>query len=82
MNSVNPLKLLQLKNAWDQFSRRHPKFPAFLSSVTKGAITEGTILEINITTADGRLISSNLKFTAEDMELIDEIKSLIQSQGQ
>lgn len=82
MNPVNPIKLLQLKNAWDQFSRRHPKFPAFLSSVTKGAIAEGTVLEINVTTADGRLISSNLKFTAEDMELIEELKELIQSQGQ
>ncbi len=80
MNPINPMKLLQLKNAWDQFCRRHPKFPAFLSSVTRGAIAEGTILEINVTTADGRLISSNIKFTAEDMELIEELKELMQGQ--
>ena len=55
MAPINPLKLLQLKNAWDQFTGRHPKFPAFLKAMTKGAITEGSILEITVTTADGRV---------------------------
>lgn len=76
MAPINPLKLLQLKNAWDQFTGRHPKFPAFLKAMTKGAITEGSILEITVTTADGRVISSNLKITAEDMALVDELKEI------
>ena len=81
MAPINPLKLLQLKNAWDQFTGRHPKFPAFLKAMTKGAITEGSILEITVTTADGRVISSNLKITAEDMALVDELKEIASSQN-
>lgn len=76
MSPINPLKLLQMKNAWDQFTGRHPKFPAFLQALAKGAITEGSVLEITVTTADGKVISSNLKVTAEDMALIDELKNL------
>lgn len=76
MNSMNPMKLLQLKNAWDQFTDRHPKFPAFLKAMSKGAITEGSILEITVTTAEGKVINTNLKVTAEDMALVEELKNL------
>lgn len=81
MNNFNPLQLLQLKKAWDQFTGRHPKFPAFLKAMSKGAITEGTVLDITVTTADGRVISSNLKITAEDMALVEELKNLAGSQS-
>ena len=73
---MNPMKLLQLKNAWDQFTGRHPKFPAFLKAMSKGAITEGSILEITVTTAEGKVINTNLKVTAEDMALVEELKNL------
>lgn len=76
MNPINPLKLLQLKNAWEQFKSRHPKFPSFLNTVSKGAVSENAIIEITITTADGRKISSNIKVTAEDMDLMEQIKNL------
>ena len=76
MSPMNPMKLLQLKNAWERFKLRHPKFPSFIQSITKGAVTEGAILEITVTTADGRTISSNLKVTAEDMALLEELKNI------
>ena len=81
MNNFNPLQLLQLKKAWDQFTGRHPKFPAFVKAISKAAITEGTVLDITVTTADGRVISSNLKITAEDMALVEELKNLAGSQS-
>ena len=31
--AINPMKLLELKNLWSAFTRRHPKFPQFLSAV-------------------------------------------------
>lgn len=80
MNQINPMKLLQLKNSWDRFKARHPKFPSFISSVTKGAVSQGSIIEITVTTADGKTISSNLKVTAEDMQLIEDVKELMSNQ--
>lgn len=73
--AINPMQLLKIKGMWDQFTQRHPKFPAFLKAMSQGAITEGSVLEISVVTADGRKISSNLKITAEDMALIQELKS-------
>ena len=69
------MQLLKMKGLWDQFTQRHPKFPAFLKAMSQGAITEGSVLEITVTTADGRKISSNLKVTREDMELVEEVKN-------
>ena len=81
MSNLNPLQLLQIKKAWDQFTGRHPKFPAFIKALSKGAITEGSVLEITVTTADGRDLNSNLKITAEDMALVEELKNLAGTQS-
>lgn len=72
--SIDPMQLLKMKGMWDKFTTRHPKFPAFLKAMSQGAITEGSVLEIKVTTVDGRVISSNLKVTAEDMELLEGLK--------
>ena len=70
----DPMQLLKMKGMWDQFTQRHPKFPAFLKAMTQGAITEGSVIEITVTTAEGKVISSNLKVSKEDMEMVEEMK--------
>ena len=37
-----------------------------------------TILEINITTPEGRDISTNLKLTSEDLQLFSDLKEMAQ----
>ena len=76
MNGINPLKLLQLKGAWEQFQTRHPKFPAFLNAASKTAMEQGTIIDVTITSPDGRQIGTNLKLTAEDLQLFQELKEM------
>lgn len=71
--AIDPMQLLKIKGMWDGFTRRHPKFPAFLKAMTQGAITEGSVLEITVTTVEGKTISSNLKVTKEDMEMVEAI---------
>ena len=71
--AINPMKLLELKNLWSAFTRRHPKFPQFLSAVQQAGIQEGTIIEVQITSPDGKTFTSNMKVTSED---IDAVKSL------
>lgn len=71
--AINPMKLLELKNLWSAFTKRHPKFPQFLSAVQQAGIQEGTIIEVQITSPDGKTFTSNMKVTAED---IDAVKSL------
>jgi len=69
----NPAKLLKLKNSWDTFTQNHPKFPKFLNAVHKDSIQEGTIIEIKVTSATGKTISSNVKLTESDIKLFDEL---------
>lgn len=72
----NPTKLLKLKSAWDTFARNHPKFPDFLKAVSTNGVEEGTIIEINVTTAAGKTISSNVKLTSSDIALFKELSDL------
>lgn len=74
---MNPMKLLQIKSAWDSFQKNHPKFPQFMKAVGKGALAEGTVMEINITTVEGKTLSTNLKITAQDMELFRQVQEMV-----
>lgn len=76
MNPINPLKLLQLKSAWERFKSNHPRFPLFLSAVSKRGIKSGTIIEFKITTPEGEDLVTNMKITQEDLSLFQEITEL------
>ena len=76
---MNPMGLFQLKSLWDKFQANHPKFPMFLSALQTNGIKEGTIIDITITEPDGEKIQSNLKITASDMELFEQLKQLSQN---
>lgn len=72
---VNPTAMFQMMNLWNRFKNNHPKFPQFMTAVMQNGVTEGTVFEINVTTADGRTISTNMKITADDMQIFNELKS-------
>lgn len=76
MNLQNPAALFQMMNLWNRFQKNHPKFPKFLSAVFRNGIKEGSIIEIKVTTADGENFDSNLKISADDMEMIEQIKNM------
>ena len=66
MGLQNPASIFQMMNLWNQFKRNHPKFPKFMTAVYQ-----------NVTTPDGQSLNSNLKISAEDMKLIEELKNLM-----
>ncbi len=74
---MNPMDIFRVKGLWDKFTQNHPKFPLFMQAVARNAIAEGTILDIQATTAAGETYSSNLKLTAQDMELLEEMRQLM-----
>ncbi|MCM1049710.1 MAG: hypothetical protein NC433_14935 [Clostridiales bacterium] len=76
----NPTAIFQMMNLWNRFKQNHPKFPRFIGAVYQNGIKEGSIIEINVTTADGQSLNSNLKLSAEDMELIEQFKELMTNQ--
>ena len=62
---MNLGNLMQLKNSWATFTQNHPKFPKFLQAAST-AVKE-------ITTAEGKVIETNLKVKASDIELVKNL---------
>lgn len=76
MGFQNPASIFQMMNLWNKFKQNHPKFPKFMTAVYQSGIKEGSIIEINVTTPDGQTLNSNLKISADDMKLIEELRNL------
>ena len=74
---INPSMILQIKQAWDAFTGNHPKFPLFLKAVSQKAIKEGSIIEIAITTPEGKTMNTNLRVKQEDMLLFQSIRDMV-----
>lgn len=73
---INPAKLFKIKSSWEKFSSNHPKFLKYLSTVRNNALKEGTVIEISITTEDGKTLNSNIKLSKSDIELFNELSEL------
>lgn len=74
---TNPMELMKLLSMWNTFKSNHPKFPKFMAAASSpGVITEGTILEMKNTTPDGKNLETNLKITASDLELVQQLKNI------
>ena len=69
---MNLGNLMQLKNSRATFTQNHPKFPKFLQAAGT-AVKEDTLIEIKITTAEGKVIETNLKVKASDIELVKNL---------
>ncbi|WP_248404194.1 hypothetical protein [Butyrivibrio fibrisolvens] len=73
---MNPAIMMKLMQRLNIFRTQHPKFQAFLGSVTQGAIREGSVIEIKVTDPDGGEYISNIKLTREDIETVDMLKNI------
>ena len=73
---VNPMKLLELKNQWAEFEKRHPKFVQFIMTVARNGVSEQSVIAVKITLPDGREVESNMKVTKEDIEMIKTLGEL------
>ena len=74
--AMNFQTLMQMKTLWQRFTNNHPKFLAFLRAV-QPEIREGSVLSISVKNPEGKVIESNLKVTASDIELIEAFKQMV-----
>ena len=74
--AINPMKLLELKNLWSAFTKRHPKFPQFMTAVQQHGIQAGSIIEVQINTPDGKNFTTNLKVSEEDIQAIRSLQDM------
>ena len=72
----NPADIMKLMGMKNRFEASHPKFVSFIKNVASRGVSEGDILEVTIARADGEKTTSNIRITADDVELISELKNL------
>lgn len=72
---MNLMNLMQLKEAWSIFKDNHPKFPLFLKAASESALKEGSMIEIHVTSPEGKTLTTNMKLKVSDLELIEQLKS-------
>lgn len=76
MNFSQLARLQEMKKRVDTFRRDHPKFPLFLDAVNRDAVKEGTIIEISVTSPEGKHYETNLKLNRDDLELLQALGQL------
>lgn len=72
---MNPLDMMKFSSLWSTFTANHPKFPKFIAAASrKGVLAEGSVIAMQITTPNGETLETNLKITASDLELVQQLK--------
>ncbi|MBQ3791056.1 MAG: hypothetical protein II800_08995 [Lachnospiraceae bacterium] len=70
---MNPMLLLQMQQRFLQFQQEHPRFMPFLTAVRDHGLEEGSVIDIKVTTPDGKNLATNIKLNANDMEAIQTL---------
>lgn len=73
---MNPAILMKLMSAKNTFVNNHPKFVAFLSTIFKDKIEEGTVIEISVQKPGQEKITSNIKVQQSDLDLLQSLMEL------
>lgn len=73
MNPASLMKMMTLKN---KFEKNHPKFLAYLKAVFSRPMEPGTILEVTVTRPGEQPVTANIVVNEEDLELLNELKTL------
>ena len=73
---INPAIAMKIMNAKNKFTKNHPKFVNFLGTIFQTGISEGTVIEITVTKPGCNPITSNMRVTAEDLEMMESISEL------
>lgn len=74
---MNPMAMMQMKKHLEQFRDNHPRVVQFFQAVP-GRIQPGSVIEIKVTDVDGKEISTNMRVTQEDMELLQQLQKMAQ----
>lgn len=78
MNFSQIAMLQKIRSSMERFRLNHPKFPLFLNAVANNAMTEGTIIEINVSTPTGESYCTNIKLNQEDIDFLQTLNKMRQ----
>lgn len=72
---MNPIAMMQMKGQLEKFKTNHPKVLQFLA-VAGQNIGENSVIEVKVTSPDGKELCTNMKVTADDLELLQKLQDM------
>lgn len=69
---MNPMVMMQMKSLFSKFKRNHPKVPQFFAAASR-CVNVGSVIEIQVTTAEGKTLCTNMRVTEDDMEMVRQL---------
>lgn len=73
---MNPMDVYKVTQLWSRFCKNHPKFPVFGKTFLQRGLREGMILDLTVTDTDGEVLRTNIRLTADDIAMVEELKKL------
>lgn len=73
---MNPGNIMQVMQAFGKFQSEHPKFVSFIKYVVGGGIPQGTVIEVTVQKPGEEPVTSNIRVTQSDLELVESLKSM------
>ncbi len=75
MGKLNPMKLMAAKSKLGDLKKEHPEVMQFINETGTGAISEGTIVDIKVTAANGKETSTSVRLSRSDADLVNSLIS-------
>ena len=76
MNFSQLARLQALKKHLEVFQKNHPRFQHFLNAVSRDALKEDSVIEINVTTPEGKKYVTSLKLEKDDLDFLQALQEL------
>lgn len=67
------MKLMQFKG---KFEQNHPKASSFIQQVIMTGMPEGTVIEMTVTKPGESPVTTNMKVTQDDVDMVEELKNV------
>ena len=74
--AINPMQVLKLKDQLKAFTGRQPGCTSFVRAIRRKGLPEDSVLDLTITSPDGKTMSTNLRLSAEDIAFVRTISEL------
>ena len=68
--------IMRLQQEWNNFQMRHQKVPAFLAGIRSKQPCVGQEIAVAIRYPDGSEFKTGIRVTAEDLALLETLKSI------
>ena len=72
MAALNPMQIVKFMNMKKGFEARHPRFAAFIQKEILTDVPEGTVVEITVTKPGCAPVTTNMRITAEDLQMVKD----------